>query len=315
MKRFPDCLWMAPSLLLACSLPAGAAATETLEKYRASFEKRMNQELDEQGNAARDLRGRYLEALKKLKVELGRAENLKGAAQVVDEIEMIEDGEETEDLPQNADPKFRRVRQNWERGLTEIRTARNKKLNTTVNLYLKALDTEKRRLTRAGKIKDALLFEDEEKRVKGLPEVKAMTAVPETNRPTDPRDLALFSNGARASGANEERHLIDGKIRHSERGGFAWGKIPCTFDVDLGAEYTLNRIRILLYEADNRRYGYRLLVSPDAEIWKEVQSASKAKSWQEIELKNEKVRYIRIKGSDNTENRNFHVVEVEAYGS
>ncbi len=315
MKRFSHGLGIVIVLLMTCSLPVGATAEETLENYREAFEKRMNDELDEQGNAARELRGKYLEALRKLKIELGRAENLKGAAQVVDEIELIEDGEESEELPDTADPKFRRVREYWERGLTDIRTARNKKLKTTVSLYLKALDTEKRRLTRAGKIKDALLFEEEEKRVKSLPEVQAMAEVPGPNRPEEARDLALFSNGARASGANDERHLIDGKTRHSDRGGFAWGKIPCTFDVDLGAEYTLNRIRMLLYEADNRRYGYRLLVSPDGEIWKEVQSASRAKSWQEIELKNEKVRYIRIKGADNTENRNFHVVEVEAYGS
>ena len=61
------------------TVPVLADVAETVEKYRTSFEKRMNAELDEHGKAARDLRLNYLEVLNKLKVELGRAENLKGA--------------------------------------------------------------------------------------------------------------------------------------------------------------------------------------------------------------------------------------------
>ena len=174
MKGLPSCLLVVVAFLLGSQLPLAADAAGTVEKYRASFEKRMNTELDEHGEAARELRVKYIDALKKLKLELGRNENLKGAAQVVAEIEAVEDGEEAKELPADADHKFKRVRDQWERGLVEIRAARNKKLETTVNLYFKALDTEKRRLTRAGKIKDALLFEEEEKRVRDLPEVAAV---------------------------------------------------------------------------------------------------------------------------------------------
>ena len=308
---------MVLSLLLACSLPAGAAVTETLEKYRASFEKRMNQELDEQGNAARDLRGRYLEALKKLKVELGRAQNLKGAAQVVDEIEMIEDGEETEDLPQNADPKFRRIRQNWERGLTEIRTARNKKLNTTVNLYLKALDTEKRRLTRAGKIKDALAIEAEGKRVLELPEVKALSKGPApSGEPSEKlQNFALATRGATALGAKRPEALIDGKEVYNKYNGFAYEKIPCDFTVALKTTQVLSRIRLLLPDLQRRKYGYRILTSKDGESWEVVHSAKNVRAgWQEVELEKLEARFIRINGLSNTANDEFHVVEIQALG-
>ena len=176
MKGMPRSLLLVALLLLSTSSSLFADAAETIENYRASFEKRMNAELDEHGKSARELRQKYIQALNKLKVELGRAENLKGAAQVVAEIEAIEEGEEAKELSDGADPKFKRARGEWERRVGEVRAARNKKLSTTVTLYLKALDTEKRRLTRASKIKDALLLEDEEKRVKELPEYKATVA-------------------------------------------------------------------------------------------------------------------------------------------
>ena len=184
MKRIPRCRLLAVVLAFSMTVPVLADVAETVEKYRTSFEKRMNAELDEHGKAARDLRLNYLEVLNKLKVELGRAENLKGATQVLAEIEMVEDGEEAKDLPADADFRFKRVREKWERGLVEIRSARSKKLKTTVELYLKALDTEKRRLTRAGEIKEALVIEEEEKRVGDLPEVKALvTSAQKKRRP------------------------------------------------------------------------------------------------------------------------------------
>ena len=210
MKRILRGRLLAVVLAFSMTVPVLADVAETVEKYRTSFEKRMNAELDEHGKAARDLRLNYLEALKKLKGELGRAENLKGATQVLAEIEMIEDGEESKELPADADFRFKRVREKWERGLTEIRSARSKKLKITVELYLKALDTEKRRLTRAGEIKDALVIEEEEKRVGDLPEVKALVITPEPGQPVDEdlQDLALASRGAKASGGKEADLMI-----------------------------------------------------------------------------------------------------------
>ena len=93
--RFIICL-----MCILNSLPfLHAETTETVAKYRASFEKRVNEQLDDQGTAARKLRLNYIDALKKLKAGLGRAENLKGVVQVMAEIEALEDGEEAEELP------------------------------------------------------------------------------------------------------------------------------------------------------------------------------------------------------------------------
>lgn len=197
MKRISRLMLVLAFLLTAVAqLSHAAEGSETLEKYRASFESRMNAELDEQGKSARELRVKYIDALKNLKAELGRAENLKGAAQVVAEIEAVEDGEEAKELPADADARFQQVRAVWKRGMTEIRAAQNKKLSTTVSLYLKALDTEKRRLTRVGKIKEALLFDEEEKRVQELPEVKATLKV---SQEPEVEDLQTYLEGTKWS--------------------------------------------------------------------------------------------------------------------
>ena len=318
MRRNIRCSLLAVVLAFGTTVSLVADVAETVGKYRASFEKRMNSELDEHGKEARNLRLNYIAALKKLKGELGRAENLKGAAQVLAEIEIIEEGEETKDLPADSDYRFKRVREKWERGLVEIRSARNKKLKTTVGLYFKALDTEKRRLTRVGEIKEALVIEEEEERVRNLPEVKAMGNTPEPGQPADDalQDLALASRGAKASGSKNAGLIIDGETKFGKYKGYAWATNPCNFAVDLGAVHSINKIRILLYDLDNRRYSYRVFVSEDGDSWNQVMSNPRARGgWQEIGLEDIKLQFIRVNGLGNTENRNFHVVEIEAYGS
>ncbi|MEC9056711.1 MAG: discoidin domain-containing protein [Verrucomicrobiota bacterium] len=309
-------------ICLMCTLSSlsflHAETTETVAKYRASFERRMNQQLDDEGAAARKLRLNYIDALKKLNVELRRAENLKGVVQVMAEIEALEDGEEAEGLPPGADYRIKNLRNQWDRGMSEIRAGSNRKLNETVKIYLKALDTEKRRLTRSGKIKDALLIEEEEKRVRELPEV---AAVLKANAPEGAPaaelggDLALASKGARAVAPNFPNNMIDGKTEHSEKGGFSFGAIPARLEVDLGKAHELYQVRVLLYEGDKRKYGYKLSVSADGRKWDQVASERRAQGWQKVNLDKVMVRYIRINGLSNSANQLFHVVEVEAYGA
>ena len=224
MNRFYPTIFIVCTLLVSVSLPVCGDAAKTVEAFRASFEKRMNSELDGHGKKARELRQNYIKALEKLKGELGRQEKLTAAAQVVAEIEAVEDGEQAKPVPENADYRFKRVRVQWDRGIAEILKERNRKIDSTAKLYLKALDTEKRKLTRAGKIKGALLIEQEAKRVKELPEVKAALdeAGVNVSPSDDPNladaklakgDLALQRKGASVKGAKGGNFLIDGKIR------------------------------------------------------------------------------------------------------
>jgi hypothetical protein len=303
----------AVAAMVAGAAPAGGETIETLEKFRASFEQRMNTELDEHGQKARTLREGYLQALTDLKTELGRQENLKAAAQVVAEIETIEEGDDAA-LPEDADHRLEQLRKTWEEGLEKILKERNEKTATTAKLYLKALDDEKLKHTRAGQIKDALLFEEEEKRVRALPEVVAALQTPED--PDDSAgDLALASRGARVTGANDGHFLIDGRTPVLQRSSFAWAKIPCRIEVSLPQVYEMERIRLLLWNGDKRTYRYRLAVSEDGANWKVVKDSSGTDSsgWQEVDLRSQPVQHIRIFGLANSANDHFHVVELEAY--
>ena len=202
---------------MTSALAALGEENKKVDSYRAAFEKRMNAELDAHGKKARELRKSYLEALKRLKVELGRDNKLKEAAQVVAEIEAVEDGEEAKPLPKDADYCYQRVRKKWDDGLAAISAARGKKIKTTVELYLKALDGEKRKLTRAGKIKEALLFEEEEMRVGELPEVKAVMAAEEDPKEDGPK-LETLLPGRRYSYRREEAPNQTLTLTFSEEG-------------------------------------------------------------------------------------------------
>jgi hypothetical protein len=217
MNRFHPTILIVCVLLVSVSLPVCGDAAKTVEAYRASFEKRMNSELDGHGKKARELRQNYLGVLKKLKGELGRQEKLTAAAQVVAEIEAVEDGEQAKPIPENADYRFKRLRVQWERGIEEILRERNRKVEATSKLYLKALDSEKRKLTRAGKIKEALLLEEEEMRVKALPEVVAALKVDEPEEPAAV-DLKKFLPGREFTYRREEAKNQEMRLRFQKQG-------------------------------------------------------------------------------------------------
>ena len=161
-----------------------------------------------------------------------------------------------------------------------------------------------------------MVVEEEELRVRGLPEVKAMEASEASEaEPKEPSEnLALAARGARASGARRSELLIDGKIEYNKKEGFAFENFPCNFTVDLRSKVSIGQVRILLYDLDRRKYGFRLLVSDDGESWELVNNSEKVDAgWQEINLEDTKARYVRINGLSNTANLGFHVVEVEVY--
>ena len=304
--------------MICGSLPLHGDAAETVQSFRASFEKRLNSELDEQGEKARELRLKYIEGLKKLKGILGREEKLKAAAQVVAEIEAIKDGEEAKEVPEDADYRFKRMRQQWDRSLEEIRKKRGMEIETTAKLYLKALENEKRKLTRLGKIKDALLFEEEEKRVHELPEVKVVLAPREgekrelTGR-VKTGDLALATRGATAKAPERHSYLIDGGYDNVTL--YSRGKFPCSFIVVLDNLYVLEKIRVKFYDADRRHYRYELEVSADNTTWKKLvrDEGKGVRGWQDIKFEPRDVKYIRVRGLHNTANEYVHLLEIEAY--
>jgi hypothetical protein len=69
-------------------------------------------------------------------------------------------------------------------------------------------------------------------------------------------------------------------------------------------------------QRDNRIYRYRLLASPDHQIWKVIYDSSNegGNGWQEFRFPNPlETRYVRVHGLSNSANSHFHVVQIEAY--
>jgi hypothetical protein len=117
----------------------------------------------------------------------------------------------------------------------------------------------------------------------------------------------------------------DGNITaYTAHDGFAYFKWPGTLTVDLEAAFALTCIRMLLWDGlgepgsprNPRIYLYRLLVSTDGQNWKVVYDTGidGYNGWQVFAFPQPiSARYIRIHGLWNIANRDFHIVQIEAY--
>lgn len=151
------------------------------------------------------------------------------------------------------------------------------------------------------------------------PPVLKMPANPWTD------NLALASKGARATGGNQPELLIDGNTSDYDASyGYAatnWQTNPPeAMVVTLKEAATLNAVRVLLWDGDERYYRYRLEISPDAEgdaRWTTIadytQTSERRQSWQVLDFEAQTVRRVRVTGTYNSDNGAFHVVEIEAY--
>ncbi|KAH8238295.1 hypothetical protein KR032_002809 [Drosophila birchii] len=84
--------------------------------------------------------------------------------------------------------------------------------------------------------------------------------------------------------------------------------------VELGTLCMINHIRMLLWDSDSRAYSYFVEVSGDQQHWDRVVDYSEyhCRSWQYLYFAARPVRFIRLVGTQNTVNRVFHVVGLEA---
>ncbi|KAH8386811.1 hypothetical protein KR093_002722, partial [Drosophila rubida] len=84
--------------------------------------------------------------------------------------------------------------------------------------------------------------------------------------------------------------------------------------VELGTMCMINHIRMLLWDRDSRAYSYFIEVSGDQQHWERVIDYSKyhCRSWQYLYFEARPVRFMRIVGIQNTVNRVFHLVGLEA---
>ena len=87
--------------------------------------------------------------------------------------------------------------------------------------------------------------------------------------------------------------------------------------VQLGQPYSLDTMRMLLWDCDDRSYSYYIEVSVNQRDWEVVcdRTRDPCRSWQLISFTRRPVVFIRIVGTQNTANEVFHCVHFEAPGS
>ena len=106
--------------------------------------------------------------------------------------------------------------------------------------------------------------------------------------------------------------------------GFSYADWPCTLTLDLEQVYCLRVIRFLLWDGmgkahkprDARVYKYRLLTSENQNEWIVHYDTGNEgfNGWQEFEFPDAiSARFVRIHALWNSENKEFHIVEIEAH--
>ncbi|KAG4074440.1 hypothetical protein HA402_015136 [Bradysia odoriphaga] len=114
--------------------------------------------------------------------------------------------------------------------------------------------------------------------------------------------------------------IVDGNVTtYDGSNGYTYHHITDTIDnciiVELKSIYLINHIKILLWDRDDRSYSYYVDVSVDLKSWNRVYDGAEffCRSWQNLHFKSCPVRYIKLVGTHNTANTDFHVVELEAF--
>lgn len=119
-------------------------------------------------------------------------------------------------------------------------------------------------------------------------------------------------------------HLLDGDTlsydsergftRHPIKDATTTGDSRGGILVELGTISIINHIKILLWDRDNRSYSYYVEVCVNGQDWDCVVDYQPylCRSWQYLYFPPRAVKYIRLVGTHNTSNREFHVVALEA---
>lgn len=130
------------------------------------------------------------------------------------------------------------------------------------------------------------------------------------------RNVALASRDATVKAEQGADALNDGnKTVYDSLTGFAHGSWPCNFLLEFPKARNIGTIRFLLWDGDDRSYRYRVETSVDGKAWKSLadHSAEGQRGWQEIQFEPRSVKYVKVRGLHNSANRDFHIVEIEAF--
>ena len=131
-------------------------------------------------------------------------------------------------------------------------------------------------------------------------------------------NLALHGSMAGTS-ANKLDNVIDGIHADGANYGYtAWSETPPgTMTLDLHSVATINRLRLLNWDWVYREHTYRIDSSVDGVTWVPLVDAGAElrHGWDEWEVEDRLVRYLRFTGLSNTANGYVCIAEWEVYGT
>lgn len=136
-----------------------------------------------------------------------------------------------------------------------------------------------------------------------------------TNTNAETQNVALENNDAYVIGGAP---INDGVVTgYTGSTGYSWVLIPGSITIVLPKTYNIEKIKTLLWDGDTRYYQYYIEVSEDGQKWTKVvdKTSGQWKSWQLDSFDPILAKYIRITGTYDSANNQFHIVELEAYAS
>lgn len=146
--------------------------------------------------------------------------------------------------------------------------------------------------------------------------------LPHRGRQCPEENIAITKYGAKViQGTSDGTSILDdSKHPYDNEKGYTRHGISSRDDestgiiIELGEIYMINHVKLHLWDLDNRSYGYIVDVSVERECWECVidYATNHCRSWQSLFFKTRPVKFIRIRGTQNTVNRVFHLVAIEA---
>ncbi len=248
-------------------LASGLFAEEiSLGQLRAKFEGVVEAEGVEYDTKSKVMRDSYIGALERLKDSLGREGKLEQATHILSEIDGLEESEKIQELPKDADYRFKRLRSTWEHEQRKLDENRSTKLFEFGKVYIRTLDARKKALTREGEIREALVVDEELKRVGELPEVKLVMnpPKPEGDFDVEAEDarLDLYLTGRKYTYELEEPDLDQRTLEFDRRGKAAfseYAKLILNWRVEEGNKVVLSSSGwlqeiVLVFSRDGKTY-------------------------------------------------------------
>ncbi|MGB6222083.1 discoidin domain-containing protein, partial [Haloferula sp.] len=309
--------------LILVVLLASISQGSSVEDLQQAFQKRCDEVITKRDQQIDTLRDNYQAALERLFEKTKAKGKLELLIPIKDQMDALEAGRESlPGLPSNAAYNVKQLRDTFDQAEGKILKTSALELTELATKMEQALGAKQTELTKAGEIEDALRA----KKVRGdLNSNEELAAARNylSRLSSDGKilrgkivkgDIALKSRGVTVTGMEEGDRMIDGESeKHDLHQGWALGRWPCVAEVDLKDVYAVEKVRILLYDKDERNYKYKIEGSENREQWLVLADRSRKftnTGWQESSMEPMDLRYIRIHGVENDTNWGFHIVEL-----